>query len=706
MMKYLLVGMILAWSMVTCQSAEPGRITYPAARQSDHVDQYFGTKVADPYRWMEENDTPELKQWIDAENKITSSVLSNIPFRDRIRREITERINYPKHSLPFKKNGRYFFFHNTGLQNQSVLYHTDSLSAKASVLLDPNTLSKDGTVSLANAAVSKNGKYLAWSITRSGSDWQEVFVTEIATGRLLDDHLHWVKFSGLAWEKDGFYYSRYDAPATGKELIAKNEFQKVYYHRLGTTQDKDVLVFEDKSNPKINCSADTDLDENWLFLYETESTYGNRLSFRALGKDKTTFRVFYPAFDAETSVVAVRDGIFYLLTDYKAPNKRLVRVDPARPLPEFWQDVIPESNVLLETVLASGNVFVARYLKDAASEVDFFDASGKKTGSLDVPGIGVVSLSGEQGDSELFYGFTSFLQAATVFRYDFTSGKSNEVFPSKLKFDPTQYTTQRLWYTSRDGTKAPMFVTHRKGIKLDGSHPTLLYGYGGFNINMTPMFKPERTVFLEHGGIFVVAVLRGGGEYGEKWHQLGTKLKKQNVFDDFIAAAEHLIRTGYTSNSKLAIQGGSNGGLLVGAVMTQRPDLFKVAVPAVGVLDMLRYHKFTIGWAWATDYGTSEENAEMFNYLRGYSPLHRIEKGKSYPATLVMTSDHDDRVVPAHSFKFAATLQNAQAGDNPVLIRIETKAGHGRGKPIAKVIEESADMYSFILYELGVKITP
>ncbi|MBR5627033.1 MAG: S9 family peptidase [Thermoguttaceae bacterium] len=699
------------WAVLTCClgcsgfafSQSTNKIDYPTPPKGDHVDTYFNTEVADPYRWMEDEQSVDLHQWIDSENKITQDFLSDIPYRETLKEEITQRYNYEKYSLPWKKNHRYFFLKNNGLQNQSVLYTTDSLDTEATVLLDPNTLSEDGTVSLANLAVSKDGRYLAYALSTSGSDWQEVYILDIETGTQLPDHLKWIKFSELAWKDHGFYYSRYDAPPEGKELSNKNEHHKIYYHQTGTSQEDDQLVFENQDAPLRNCVADIDRDENWLFLYETESTYGNILSFRDLRKPDATFQTIFPDFQAESNIVAVHEEKFYVLTDWQASNRRLVLVDPANPLPENWKDVIPETDSLLQNVAAVGDRLVVKYLKDASNEVLFYDFNGQKTGELELPALGVCNLSGEKDNPELFYNFTSYVYPTVSYRYDLTTGESTVLFQPKTDFVPEDYTTERVWYTSKDGTRAPIFVTWKKGMQKDGTNPTLLYGYGGFNICMTPSYSPTRTVFLDHGGILAVAVLRGGGEYGENWHKAGTKLQKQNVFDDFIAAAEYLIQEKYTSSEKLAINGGSNGGLLVGAVMTQRPELFKVAVPQVGVMDMLRYHHFTIGWAWATDYGTSEESEEMFRYLLNYSPLHTIKKGISYPATLVTTSDHDDRVVPAHSFKFAATLQAANQGENPILIRIETRAGHGSGKPLSKIIEEAADIYSFILFNLGIK---
>ena len=674
-------------------------LRYPIPPKGETTDDYFGTKVADPYRWMEEGDSPELAKWIEAENNVTSEYLSKIPFRNRLRDELTARFDYPKHSLPFKEAGHYFYFKNTGLQNQSVLYVTDDLSKEPRTLLDPNALSDDGTVALSSLAVSKDGKYLAYTVSKSGSDWQEGFLLDVATGKTLGDRLEWIKFSDLAWAGDGFYYSRYPEPEKGKELSGKNEFHQIWFHRVGTAQSDDELVFVNRDEPLRNCSATTDEDENYLFLMETESTYGNTLLFRDLRKSgQKEFTTLFPDFSAETYPVDVRDGKFLLLTDYKAPRRRLVAADIADPTPNAWRDLIPESDDLLVSVEVTGDRLAATYLKDAAHEIVFFDFDGKKLGELKLPTLGVSSISGKKGDDELFYSFTSFVYPTVIFRTTVSGGETTELFGAPETIKPDDYTTERVWYTSRDGTRAPMFLTYKKGIPRDGSNPTLLYGYGGFNINMTPTFKPDRTVFLDHGGVLAVAVLRGGGEYGETWHKAGTKQQKQNVFDDFIAAAEYLIAEKYTSPEHLAIHGGSNGGLLVGAAMTQRPELFGAAVPAVGVLDMLRYHLFTIGWAWAVDYGTSEESAEMFRYLYGYSPLHQIKPGVKYPATLITTSDHDDRVVPAHSFKFAATLQAAAAPETPILIRIETKAGHGRGKPLSKVIDEAADMYAFILF--------
>lgn len=692
-------GLLALIILAGTASAAAQKPDYPPAEKSDVRDDYFGTSVADPYRWMEDEQSPKRAEWIAAENRLTRRTLDSYGLCGELRRELTARYDYEKNSVPVKRGGRYFFFRNSGLQNQAVLYVTDDWSKEPRVLLDPNTLAADGTCALGAWAVSKDGKYLAYTLAQSGSDWQEGFVLEIETGKKLDDRLRWIKFSDLAWAGDGFYYSRYPEPETGKELSAKNEYHQVWFHRVGTAQSDDALIFVNRDEPQRNVLAMTDDEERWLFVAESESTYGNTLLFRDLSaKGDEPFVTIFPTFEAETLPVTVRDGKFYLLTDYQADKRRLVEVDPANPTPEHWRDAIPEGEHLLADVTPTADRLAVTYLKDAAHETAFYDYAGKKLEALELPTLGVASFSGKQNDPELFWGFTSFVYPSVVYRYDAQEKRSEPLFASKSDFSPDDYATERLFYTSRDGTRAPIFITYKKGIRRDGGNPALLYGYGGFNINMAPSFNPGRTVWLDHGGVYAVAVLRGGGEYGDAWHKAGTKLEKQNVFDDFIAAAEFLIAEKFTSSKHLAIHGGSNGGLLVGAALTQRPDLFAAAVPAVGVLDMLRYHKFTIGWAWAADYGTSEDSKEMFDALLAYSPLHRIRAGVNYPATLILTSDHDDRVVPAHSLKFAAALQEADGGKNPILIRIETKAGHGRGKPLAKQIDEAADMYAFLLH--------
>ncbi|MDR2754636.1 MAG: prolyl oligopeptidase family serine peptidase [Planctomycetaceae bacterium] len=676
---------------------------YPDLKRSDQRDEYFGTTITDPYRWMETNGTPELTNWINAENQLTEKYLNSIPFRNDIQKRLTEVVNYPKYSLPWNRAGKRFFFKNNGLQNQSVLYVLDTPESQPRVLLDPNKLSEDGTISLQNAVVSKDGKYLAYSLAHSGSDWNEINVLKIDSGEKLPDQLNWVKFSEIAWHGNGFYYSRYDAPPEDEKLTAKNENHKIFFHQLGTDPKDDLLIREDREHPLRNRNAITDLEQRYLFVYENESTYGNTLEFKSLTQSNATFQTIVNDFRSEQEVVTVLGDTFYLLTDRNASNKRLVAVHPANPQPEYWIDIIPESGSLLQNVHCAGGKFIVTYLKDAANVVYVYDAAGKRLREIELPTLGIAGFSGNKNETEFFQSFTSYLYPTVIYRCDIESGESSELFSSGIDFKPDNYVTERVWYENSAGKKVPMFLTHKKGLLRNSNNPVLLYGYGGFNISVRPAFSPYRLPFLEHGGIFAHAVLRGGGEYGEEWHQAGTKLQKQNVFDDFAAAAKFLVKEQYTLPQKLAIQGGSNGGLLVGAVVTQQPDLFKAAVIQVGVLDMLRYHKFTIGWAWATDYGTSEESKEMFEYLLRYSPLHNVKPNVEYPAILITTSDHDDRVVPAHSFKFTAEMQAKSSSNNPTFIRIETKAGHGAGKPISKQIEESADIWTFIMAQLGME---
>jgi prolyl oligopeptidase len=697
-----LISIVTVCSFDSAMFAQP--FDYPPARKADQKDEFFGPAVADPYRWME-SDSPELQKWIETQNKLTHAYLDTISFRDDLRKRITKLVDYPKYGTPWTRAGHMFYFKNDGLQNQSVLYARDTLNGEPRVLLDPNKLSDDGTVALQRTSLSKDGKYLAYSIARSGSDWNEIFILDIETGETLDDHIEWVKFSGIAWLGNGFFYSCYDAPE-GDKLTTKNEYHKIYYHTLGAKQAEDRLIREDRENPLRNMSASTDRDEQFLFVTESESTYGHSLYIRAAGKSDLTPVI--TDFRSEQDVVAVLGDAIYLLTDRDAPNKRLVRVDPLHPTPENWVDVIPESDTLLSDVTCIGGRFIVTYLKDAAHEAFVYDNEGRKLREIELPTLGITGFSGEKDTDIYFQSFTSYTYPTVIYQCNIETGDRKEFFPSEVNFNKEDYVTERVWYTNSAGRKVPIFLTYKKGLKKNGNNPTLLYGYGGFNISVQPSFSAYRVAFLEQGGIYAHAVLRGGGEYGEAWHKSGTKLQKQNVFDDFIAAAEFLIAEKYTSPQKLACQGGSNGGLLVGAVITQRPDLFRAALPAVGVLDMLRYHKFTIRWAWATDYGTSEESKEMFEYLLGYSPLHNVKSSVNYPAVLVTTSDHDDRVVPAHSFKFTATMQESQRGHSnpqPIFTRIETKAGHGAGKPLAKVIEESTDTWSFLMDQLGMKPT-
>ena len=707
-----LAGGLLLTGMFTSAVPAPAQtLQYPAARKSDVVDDYHGTRVPDPYRWLEDPDSPESRAWIEAQNRLTAAYLADIPARATIRQRLTKLWNYPKYGAPFRKAGRYFFLKNDGLQNQSVLYKQASLEATPETLLDPNILSEDGTVALSTLAVADNGRLLAYGTAASGSDWEEFRVRDVVTARDLPDHLKWIKFSGASWTKDGagFFYSRYPEP-TDKALTDVNRFQRLYYHRLGTDQAQDVLVYERPDQPDWGMNGEVTDDGRYAVLTVWLGTdRRNRVYYRDL-KDPRHPRItgevvrLLDDFDASYAFVGNDGPVFYFLTDLDAPRKRVIAIDTRHPERGRWRELIPQGQDVLEGVQIIHDTFVANYMHDASSRLRLFALDGRMLKDLELPTLGSIgSISGERKDDEMFYAFTSFLYPTTIFRYDFKSGATSVFKAPTIDFDPSRYETKQVFYTSKDGTRVPMFITYKKGLTLDGSNPTYLYGYGGFNISLTPSFSVAMLVWLEMGGVYAVPNLRGGGEYGEEWHQGGMHEKKQNVFDDFIAAAEYLIAQRYTSPAKLAIAGGSNGGLLVGAAMTQRPELFGAALPAVGVMDMLRFHKFTIGWAWVTDYG-SADSAAQFPYLYKYSPLHNIRAGTRYPATLVTTADHDDRVVPGHSFKFTATLQAAQAGPQPVLIEIETKAGHGAGKPTSKVIEEQADRIAFLVRNLGMTI--
>jgi prolyl oligopeptidase len=675
---------------------------YPQTATENVADIYFDTEINDPYRWLEDDNSTETGEWVKAQNAVTYNYLEAIPFRENLRKRITNLMNYPKYGSPFKKHGIYYFFKNDGLQNQSVLYRQESPDAEPEVLLDPNTFSQDGTVALANLSFSNNGKYLAYSIARSGSDWNEIFVIDLATRELLSEHLEWVKFSGISWQGDGFYYSAYDAPEVGKELTTANEFQKVYYHKIGDGQSKDVIIYRDDKHPLRGCGAGVTEDERYLFISENESTSGNSLKMKDLGKPQSDFITLVDDFDSDNSIIDHVDGKLYILTNWDAPKQRLMEIDPAKPARKDWKEVLSESENVLTNVSIIGGKIIAVYMQDATDHAYVYDLQGTKLYEIDFPTLGTVGgFSGNKNESEAFYVFASYTFPGTIYRFNVENNTSELFRASEIDFNADEYLSEQVFYTSKDGTKVPMSVIYKKGLQKDGNNPVFLYGYGGFNVSQTPGFSVLRIPFLENGGIIAIANLRGGGEYGEAWHKAGTKMQKQNVFDDFIAAAEYLVAEKFTNAAKIAINGGSNGGLLVGACMLQRPDLFAVAVPEVGVLDMLRYHKFTIGWAWATDYGTSEESKEMFDYLLGYSPLHNVKQGVKYPATFVMTGDHDDRVVPAHSFKFAATLQAANDGSYPSLIRIDVDAGHGAGKPISKTIDAQTDKWAFIMYHLG-----
>jgi len=680
------------------------KIKYPVTKKVDTVDDYFGTKVPDPYRWLENDTSEATAEWVKKQNQVTNDYLSKIPFREKIREKLMKIWNYPKYGIPFREGPWYFYNKNNGLQNQSVLYVRKGLNGDPRVLMDPNTFSPDGTIALAGISASHDGKYLAYSIARSGSDWNVVHVMEIESGKVLADTLNWVKFFGAAWQKDGFYYSRFEEPRAGEELTVQNKNQKVFYHTIGTPQKSDRLVYENKKFPDRNFRAQTTEDERFLIIYESESSSGNALWYQSLSKNQTGFKPLALGFENSYSVIDNSGDKLIVMTNLEAPKKKLILMDPEHPDPANWKTIIPERDDLLGAVDLAGDKIISSYMQRAISKVFVYDLSGKFLYEMDLPGLGTITgIMGKSGDRIAFYGYTGFRYPTTVFKYDVSKNKSTIYNMPGIDFNPNDYETTQVSYLSKDKTTISMFLIYKKGIKYDGTNPTLLYGYGGFNALMTPNFSIARTIFLANGGIYAVANLRGGGEYGEAWHKGGIKEKKQNVFDDFISAAEYLISEKYTSPEKLAIMGGSNGGLLVGACMTQRPELFRVAIPQVGVMDMLRYHKFTVGRTWASDYGTSDTK-EGFGYLYKYSPLHNLKKGVHYPATLATTGDHDDRVVPMHTFKFISTLQEDQAGNNPVLVRIETKAGHGGGKPTAKVIDEATDVWSFVMYNLGMRV--
>ena len=639
---------------------------YPVTQKVEQTDDYFGTAVADPYRWLEDDNSAETEAWVTAQNKVTFSYLEKIPFRSKIKQRLEQIWDYPKYTAPFREGEYYYFFKNDGMQNQYVLYRQKGLDGEPELFLDPNTFSEDGTVALGDLQFSKDAKIVAYSISKSGSDWNEIFVMDVETKTKKEDHLEWIKFSGISWKDDGFYYSSYDKPADGDALKAKNEFHKVYYHKLGTLQSEDLLIHKNDEFPQRNYGAGTTEDESFLILSESEGTSGNSLWVKKLDGTDKPFTLIAEGFDFEYYILENFGDQLMMMTNENAPKWKLVMVDFNNPAKENWKVIIPEKEEVLQSVSMIGGKMVATYMKDATSVAYIYDYEGNKIADFSLPGIGsLAGISGKKEDNTAFYTFTSFTFPSTIYKYDVANNASEVFRKSEIDFDVDGYETKQVFYTSKDGTKVPMFIVHKKGIKMNGKNPTLLYGYGGFNASLTPNFSITRLVLLENGFVYGMVNLRGGGEYGEDWHEAGTKMKKQNVFDDFISAAEYLIAEKYTSSEKLAIAGGSNGGLLVGACMIQRPELFKVALPAVGVMDMLRYHKFTIGWAWASDYGTSEDSKEMFDYLYGYSPLHTLKEGVAYPATLVTTADHDDRVVPAHSFKFAATLQEKHTGREP-----------------------------------------
>ncbi|BDI19895.1 prolyl endopeptidase [Nostoc cf. commune SO-36] len=690
-------------------------LTYPSSHKSNQVDDYHGTLVADPYRWLEDPDSEETRTWIEAQNQVTFGYLGEIPAREKIKQRLTKLWDYEKYGIPFKEGEslqdgsteRYFYFKNDGLQNQSVLYTLKTLDDEPKVLLDPNKLSEDGTVALSGLSISEDGRLLAYGLSSSGSDWQEWKVRDVETGEDLQDHLKWIKFSGASWTDDnqGFFYSRYDEPNEKTQLEDVNYYQKLYYHQLGKPQSEDVLIYQRPDQKEWGFSGGVTEDGRYLIIAIWMGTDSKNLVFyKDLTNSNAEVVELINQFEADYSFIDNDESVFYFRTDLNAPRGRVIAIDTKNPAPENWRELIPQSAETLESVGILNNQFVVDYLKDAHSQIKIFDLKGAFIREVELPGLGSAGgFGGKRYDTETFYSFTSFTIPGTIYRYNLVTGESEVFRQPQVDFNPDDYERKQVFYPSKDGTRIPMFITHRKGIKLDENNPTYLYAYGGFNASMTPGFSVSLLVWMEMGGVYAMPNLRGGGEYGEEWHQAGMKDKKQNVFDDFIGAAEWLIANKYTKTEKLAIAGGSNGGLLVGACMTQRPDLFGAALPAVGVMDMLRFHKFTIGWAWTSEYG-SADNPEEFPALYAYSPLQNIKPDTAYPATLITTADHDDRVVPAHSFKFAAALQEAHAGDAPVLIRIETKAGHGAGKPTAKIIEEAADKWAFLVRTLNVEV--
>lgn len=683
-----------------CTNLMAQKIDYPKTETVNQVDDYFGTKISDPYRWLENDTAANTEAWVKMQNSVTNNYLQSIPFRKEIHERLTELWNYPKTSAPYK-NGKYFFYSkNSGLQSQYILHVQEGENGKAEVLLDPNKLSTDGTVALQGTSLSKSQKYFAYSVSASGSDWQEIYVMDFKTKKLLADKITYVKFTGMSWlGDDGFYYSGYERPKDEKtKYSAKTEYQKIYYHKIGTPQSADELVYEDKEHPLRYVGASLTEDQRFLVLGIAEGTDGSEIKVKDLNdKNAKGFTTIVTGFSTNADVIENVGDKILIKTNYLAPNYKVVLLDPKKPQAENWKTIIAEQKQILDFVSTGGGKLFAGYLKDANTLVNQCDMNGKLERKIELPGVGTASGFGcKKEDNSFYYTFTSFVYPPTVFKYDIKTGKSTLFRKSEAKFDPSKFECKQVFYTSKDGTKVPMFITYKKGLQLNGANPTMLYAYGGFNINLTPGFSIAIVPFLEEGGVYAVANLRGGAEYGEEWHKAGMLDKKQNVFDDFIAGAEYLISEKYTSAKNLSVRGGSNGGLLIGAVLTQRPDLFAVAIPQVGVLDMLRYHKFTVGWGWAVEYGSSDKK-EDFQYLIKYSPLHNVKPGTCYPATLVTTADHDDRVVPAHSFKFAATLQAAQGCDNPVLIRIDSKAGHGAGKPTSKQIDEWADIWAFTL---------
>ena len=702
-----IIGLGLVAGSLSAQSQNQSKVNYPETKKVDTLTDYFGTEVKDPYRWLEDDRSEETENWVKRQNEVTFDYLENIPYRNKLKDRLTKLWDYEKLSAPFTEGGKIYFFKNDGLQNQSVLYRRESEEAEAKVFLDPNKFSDDGTTSLAGMSFSEDGKKLAYAISEGGSDWRKIIVMNADDKKILGDTIKDVKFSGISWKgNEGFYYSSYDKP-DGSELSAKTDQHKLYYHKLGTPQSDDQIIFGNSEAQKRRYVGGSVTEDNrYLIISARNSTSGGELYMMDLQKENPELVTILDNQDTDSYVIENEGSKLFIVTNLDAPNKKIVTVDASDPSPENWEDFIPETEHVLSPS-TGGGYFFTEYMVDAISKVKQYDYDGKLVREVELPGVGSAGGFGAKKDKDvLYYSFTNYVTPGTIYKYDIENGTSEVYNKPTIDFDPEQFTSEQVFYESKDGTKIPMIITYKKGTQLNGKNPTILYGYGGFNVSLTPGFSTAMSVWLEQGGVYAVPNLRGGGEYGKAWHDAGTKLKKQNVFDDFIAAAEYLIDNDYTSSDYLAVRGGSNGGLLVGATMTQRPDLMKVALPAVGVMDMLRYHTFTAGAGWAYDYGTSEDNKEMFQYLYNYSPVHSVEAGTEYPATLVTTGDHDDRVVPAHSFKYAAELQDKQEGTNPTLIRIETNAGHGAGKPTSKIIEEYADIFGFTLFNMGFDALP
>lgn len=712
-MKNLALAVVILTTITACKTENELKnsnaiaVTYPETKTVDSVDTYFGEQVKDPYRWLEDDRSEETGEWVKAQNQVTGDYLANIPYRQALKERLEEIWNYEKVGAPFIEGDYTYFYKNDGLQNQSVIYRKKNNDDKEEVFLDPNTFSSDGTVSLGAISFSKNGKTLAYSISEGGSDWRKVIIMDTETKEQIEDTLVDVKFSGISWKNnEGFYYSSYDKPK-GSELSAKTDQHKLFYHKLGTPQKQDQLIYGGTPEEKHRyVGGNVTEDGKYLFIYPRTSTSGSKLLMQDLSKPNSKIVTILDDFNSDSSVIENVGSTLYIITNKNAPNQKVVTVDASNPSPEHWKDFIPETENVLSVSTSSGYIF-ARYMVDAVSQVKQYDYDGKLVREIELPGVGSAGgFGGKKEDKTVYYSFSNYITPSTIYTLNPKTGVSEVYKKPEIKYNPDNFESKQVFYNSKDGTKIPMIISYKKGIELNGKNPTILYSYGGFNISLTPSFSIANAVWMEQGGVYAVPNIRGGGEYGKKWHDAGTQLKKQNVFDDFIAAAEYLIDNNYTSSDYLAIRGGSNGGLLVGATMTQRPDLVKVAIPAVGVLDMLRYHTFTSGAGWAYDYGTSEDNKEMFEYLKGYSPVHNVREGVEYPATMITTGDHDDRVVPAHSFKFAAELQSKQTGTNPTLIRIETDAGHGAGTPVSKTIEQYADIFGFTLYNMGYKELP